>query len=80
MRVVHEVLSPGVEDADKADLSQAPAQFKEGLFHSFKENIIDYLLVSQGKGIEHIGDGKDHMEVSYGEQIFLPRLNPFFLS
>jgi hypothetical protein len=46
MGMIHQVLAPGVEDADKTDLSKTSAQFQERLFHCFKKDIIEYLLVS----------------------------------
>jgi hypothetical protein len=47
MGVVHQILTPGVEDGDKTNLSHnTPAQFEECFLYRFEEDIVENLLVS----------------------------------
>jgi len=80
--MVHEVLSPSVQDADKPDLSTQvlwiPGKFKKSLRNATKQNVIKDLLVPQGKRIEFRRNGKNHMEVWYRKEVFFPLFKPFF--
>ena len=75
--MVHEVLSPGVEDSNRADLTQAlPCEFDQRFRGSPEEGGIENLLVSQGKGVELFREGKDDMEVGDRKKLLLPCLKP----
>jgi hypothetical protein len=80
--MVHEVLSPSVQDTDKPDLSTQmfwiPGKFKKSLRNTTKQNVIKDLLVPQGKWIEFCRNGKNHMKVWYRKEIFFPLFKPFF--
>ncbi len=67
VRMVHEVLSPGVEDREKADLGTQVGRVSgdggERFGAGAKENLVEHLLVLQGNGSDWLWQRKDHMEV-----------------
>ena len=42
------------------------------------EEVVEYLPVSQGNGVELLRQGEDDMEVRNGEKLTLPCLDPLF--
>lgn len=80
MGMIHEVLSPRMEDGNHADTDAQALLCKlhEGLRSCLEEDIVDCPLVSQGKGIERFGNGEDHMKVRDGKKLFTSCLKPLF--
>ncbi len=82
MGMVHEILSPRVQDADKPDLgSQALwvlRKFCQGFRNGLEQDGVEDFLIPEDKRIEQIGDGEDDVEVRYGEQVFSPVFDPPF--
>lgn len=78
--MIHEVLSPRMEDGNHADTDAQAllCQLHEGLRGCLEEDSVDRPLVSQGKGVEWFGNGEDHMEVRNGEKLFPSCLKPLF--
>jgi hypothetical protein len=80
--MVHEVLSPSVEDTDKPNLSTQmlwiSGKFDKRLRNGSEQNVIKDLLVPQDKRIEFRRNGKNHMEVWYCKEVFFPLFKPFF--
>jgi hypothetical protein len=80
MRMVHQILAPGVQDADKPDRSSKMfricSKFCQGFRNSFEQKTVEDFLIPEHKGIELIGESEDHVEVRDGKQIFFPGLYP----
>ena len=68
--MIHEVLTPGMENADNpylcAEMFWVLGEFREGLGCRAKKQIVQDLRVHGNQGIQFRGDGKDHMEVFNG--------------
>jgi len=82
--VIHEVLPPGMENADPPDLCAEMfgvlGEFRECLGGRVKKEIVQDLRVHGNQGIQCGGEGKDHMEVFNGQEVFAASLDPFFFS
>ena len=76
--MVHEVLSPRVEDSDEAGLDPETlfCKFRERLGGDLEKNVINDFPVSQGKRIELVRQREDDVEVLDGEELFPPCLDP----
>lgn len=76
--MVHEVLSPRVEDGDKAGLNFETLfrKFRERLGGGLGQDVIENFPVSQGKGIKLVRQREDDVEVLDGEELFPPCLDP----
>jgi hypothetical protein len=78
--MVHEVLTPGMEDADHpnrcAEMFRVLGEFQEGLGGRVKKHVVQDLPVSQNQGIEFGGEGEDYMEVFNGQEVLTARLDP----
>jgi hypothetical protein len=68
--MIHEVLAPGVKNADTADL--CPEMFRivcelcKGLGDRTEKKIIEDLSVHGDQGVEFRGEGEDDMEIRDG--------------
>jgi hypothetical protein len=78
MRVVMEVLAPGVQNGETADLRAemfwASAEGQQGLGNSTKEHPVDDATILKRKRRQFLRNGEDHVEVLHVEQFLLPRL------
>lgn len=68
--MIHEVLPPGVQNADNPDccskMLRIIREFQDRLGDRTKEKIVHDLLIHRDQGIEFQGDGENHMEVFDG--------------
>jgi len=80
--MIHEVLPPGVQNADAPDLCpemfRVVCEFSESLRDRTKEKIVHDFPVHGDQGIEFRGEGEDHMEILNGQEVLTSRLDPFF--
>ena len=78
--MIHEVLSPSVQNADSpypcAKIFRIIGEFHERLGDGAKEQIVHDLPVHRYQTIQFRGDGKDHMEVLDGKEILTTSLDP----
>lgn len=81
--MIHEVLSPGVQNADSpyryAKMPLVIGEFHERLGNGTEKKIVYDLPVHQYQVIQFRGDGKDHMEVLDGKQILAAGFDPSLL-
>ena len=68
--MIHEVLTPGMENADHSDLCAEMfwvlGELREGLRGGAKKQIVQELRVHGDQGMQCGGEGEDHMEVFNG--------------
>ena len=80
MRMVHNILSPGVQNRAGSDhryhVFWDLSEFHQGCRNSLEQKPIEDFLVSENEGIQDIGDGEDDVEVRYGKEVFFPGLDP----
>jgi hypothetical protein len=78
--MVHEVLSPRVQDRDKPDLSSqvlwVRGKLGQSLGDGLEQDAVEDFLIPEDKGVQKIGDGEDNVEVQYWKQVLFPRLDP----
>ena len=78
--MIHEVLPPGMENADNpyrcTQMFRIICEFLDRLGYRAKEKIVHDLLIHRYQGIEFRGDGKDHMKILNGEKVLTARLDP----
>ncbi len=78
--MIHEILAPGVQNADTPDL--CPEMFRvlcelcEGLGDRTEKKIVQDLAVHGDQGIKFRGEGEDHMEIRNGQEVLVARLDP----
>jgi hypothetical protein len=79
--MIHEVLTPGVQNADApypcTEMFRVVCEFCENLGDGTEKKIVHDLPVHGYQGIEFRGEGKDHMEILNGQKILTARLDPF---
>ena len=78
MRMVHQVLSPRMEDAYETDPSAYTVvpKLHECLGDRAKEEAVGNLLVSEYQWVQLRRNGEDQMEVVYGQEVLTPGLYP----
>ena len=80
--MIHEVLAPGVQDADApylcTEMFRVVCEFRERFGDRTEKKIVQDLAVDGDQGIEFRGDSEDHMEVLNGQEVLTARLDPFF--
>ena len=80
--MIHEVLTPGMENADHpylcAEMFRVIGEFRERLGCRAEKQIVQDLRVHGNQVIKFGGNGKDHMEVFNGQEVFTASLDPFF--
>jgi len=78
--MVHEILSPSVQDTDKPELSAKmlgiSRKFDKRLRNGSEQNVIKDPLIPQSKWIEFCRNGKDYMEVWHWKDVFSSLLQP----
>jgi hypothetical protein len=82
--MVHEVLTPGVENTDHshdgAEMFWVACKFCECLGDRTEKKIVQDLAVHGDQGIEFRGESEDDMEVFNGQKILTASLDPFLFS
>jgi hypothetical protein len=82
--MIHEVLAPGMENADHSDLCAQRfgvlGELGEGLGGRAKKQVVQELLVHGDQGVQFGGEGEDYMEVFNGQEVLPASLDPFFFS
>ena len=80
MRVVMEVLPPGVQNRETGDLrtevSWVSAEGQQGLGNGAKEHPVDDAAILKRERREFLRNGEHHVEVLHVEQFLLTRLEP----
>ena len=80
MRMVQQVLAPGVQDRDEADLgAQMPGvggDRAQRLGGRTKQQVVDHRLVLVGDGGDLLGQREDHMEILDRQELGAPILQP----
>ena len=80
MGMVQQILSPGVEYAEKADLRAQVLGIardgEEGFGGGMKENAVDDFPIVKGDAGDRVGEGKDDVEIFDRQQFFLPAVKP----
>jgi hypothetical protein len=81
MRMEMEILSPGVEDGEEADLRAQmfgiSRDGEESLRDGAEEEIVEGVLVVQGDARDLFGEGEDDVEIFGGEEFGIALLDPF---
>ena len=82
MGMIHEVLPPGVQNADdayfSAEMFRIIGKFNERFGNRTEKKIVHDLPVHGDQGIQFRGDGEDHMKIFNRKKIFTAGLDPFF--
>ena len=82
--MLHEVLAPGVKNADTADLCpemfRVVCEFHERFGDRTEKKIVQDLAVHRDQGVEFRGDREDHMEILNGQKVLPASLDPSFFS
>ena len=80
MRVQSQVLSPGVQDAEEADLGSevlgVGGNLKHGLSGGAEEQIVEQPWIALTERVQLVGQGKDDVEVGHAEQILFAPCQP----
>src|SRR5271167_1428624 len=80
MGVGSELLAPGVQNTEEADLgaevSGIASDFQKCFRTDAKQKIVEDLLVLQDQWSQPLGQGEDHMDVAGWEEFSLTRLDP----
>ena len=78
--MVHEVLTPGVQNANDPDpgakMLRIIGEFHERPGHGLKKKIIHHLPVHGDQAIQFHGEGEDHVEVLDGKKILAAGFDP----
>ena len=79
-----ELLAPGVQDAEEADLcskvSRITRYFEKGFCTGAEQEIVNDLLVLQDQWCQATGESEDHVQVARGEKFTSTCGNPPFAS
>jgi hypothetical protein len=79
--MIHEVLSPGVENTDTpylcSEMFWVLCEFRERFGDRTKKKIVQDLSVHGDQGIEFGGEGEDHMEIRDEQEVLAAGLDPF---
>ena len=80
MRMQSQVLSPGVENAEEADLGSevlgVGRNLEHGLSAGAKEQIVKQPWIALAERVQLVGQGKDDVEVGDAEQILFAPCQP----
>ena len=80
MRMQSQVLSPGVQNAEEADLGSevlgVGGNLKHGLGGGAEEQIIEQPWIALTERVQLVGQGKDDVEVRYAEQVLFASCQP----
>ncbi len=79
--MIHEVLAPGVKNADTPDLCpemlRIVCELCKGLGDRTEKKIIQDLAVHGDQRVEFRGEGEDDVEIRDGEEVLPTGLDPF---
>jgi hypothetical protein len=82
MGMIHEVLSPGMQNTDNpypcAKMFRIIGQFHKRLGDGTKKKIVHDLPVHRYQTIQFRGDGEDYMEILDRKKVFSTSLDPSF--
>jgi hypothetical protein len=82
MGMIHEVLAPGVQNADTPyfcpEMFRVLCELGEGLGDRTEKEIVQDLTVHGDQGIEFRGNREDYMEILNGEEVLAAGLDPSF--
>jgi hypothetical protein len=82
MGMIHEVLSPGMQNADTpylgTEMFRVFCEFCESFGDRTEKKVVQELAVHGYQGIEFRGEGEDYMEILNGKEVLASRLDPFF--
>ena len=80
MRMQSQVLSPGVQNAEEADLGPevlgVSRNFEHGLSAGAEEQIVEQPWMALTERVQLVGQGKDDVEVGHAEQILFAPCQP----
>ncbi len=80
MRMQSQVLSPGVQNAEEADLGSevfgVGRNFEHGLSAGAEEQIVEQPWIAPTERVQLVGQGKDDVEVGDAEQILFAACEP----
>ena len=80
VRVVLQVLAPGVEHGDEADLGAemlgSAAMVLQRLGGGPEQDVVDHRLVLESDVGDRCGQGEDDVEIGHRQQLGLARLEP----
>src|SRR5271156_1819676 len=80
MRMQSQVLSPGVQNAEEADLGSevlwVGRNFEHGLSAGAEEQIVEQPRIALTERVQLVGQGKDDMEAGYAEQVLFAPCEP----
>ncbi len=80
MRMQSQVLSPGVQNAEEADLGSevlgVGRNFEHGLSAGAEEQIVEQPWIALTERVQLVGQGKDDVEVGHAEQILFAPCQP----
>ncbi len=79
--MIHEVLTPGVKNADTSyfspEMLRVVCELRERFGDRTEKKIVEDLAVHGDQGVEFRGDGEDHMEIRDGQEVLIAGLDPF---
>ncbi len=79
--MIHEVLAPGVQNADVPylcpEMFRVVCEFHERFGGRTEKKIVQELAVDGDQGVEFRGEGEDDMEILNGEEVLPTGLDPF---
>ena len=84
MEVIHESLTPCVQNGDEADLAlkaplRIPGKCLQGLIDGSKKDCQCNRFIAQDNGIKFMRHGKDQVEVATGQQLGFTVIEPLLL-
>jgi hypothetical protein len=81
--MIHEVLSPGVQNTDDAyfcaEMFRVIGECHKRFRNRAKKKIVHDLQIHGDQGIQFCGNGEHHVEVLDRQKVFAAGLDPFFL-
>ena len=80
--MIHEVLAPGVQNADAPylcpEMLGVVCEFHERFRDRTEKKIIEDLAVHGDQGIEFRVESEDHMEIRDGQEVLIAGFDPSF--
>ena len=80
--MIHEVLAPGVQNADAPylcpEMLRVVCEFHERFGDRTEKKIVQDLAVHGDQGMEFRGEGKDHMKVRDRQEVLIASFDPSF--
>ena len=79
--MIHEILAPGVKNADTSyfspEMLRVVCELRERFGDRTEKKIVEDLAVHGDQGVEFRGDREDHMEILNGQKILTACFDPF---